>query len=58
MIFFDGEEAFINWTPTDSLYGARHLAGVMASRTSDASRKITDLHRMVSTGILRNYDSR
>uniref|UniRef100_A0A646QGF7 Glutaminyl-peptide cyclotransferase n=1 Tax=Hemiscolopendra marginata TaxID=943146 RepID=A0A646QGF7_9MYRI len=25
-IFFDGEEAFVRWTDTDSLYGARHLA--------------------------------
>ncbi|TPX47416.1 hypothetical protein SeMB42_g02384 [Synchytrium endobioticum] len=26
LIFFDGEEAFKQWTATDSLYGARHLA--------------------------------
>ncbi|ELU16214.1 hypothetical protein CAPTEDRAFT_142899 [Capitella teleta] len=26
MVFFDGEEAFENWTPSDSIYGARHLA--------------------------------
>lgn len=25
-IFFDGEEAFVEWGPTDSLYGSRHLA--------------------------------
>ena len=25
-IFFDGEEAFVSWTATDSLYGSRHLA--------------------------------
>lgn len=25
-IFFDGEEAFVQWTATDSIYGARHLA--------------------------------
>nr|QFR37587.1 glutaminyl-peptide cyclotransferase [Odontopera bidentata] len=25
-LFFDGEEAFRQWGPTDSLYGARHLA--------------------------------
>lgn len=25
-IFFDGEEAFVEWTATDSLYGSRHLA--------------------------------
>ncbi|KAJ7685529.1 glutaminyl-peptide cyclotransferase-like protein [Mycena polygramma] len=26
LVFFDGEEAFVSWTPTDSIYGARHLA--------------------------------
>ncbi|KAI9024443.1 glutaminyl-peptide cyclotransferase, isoform CRA_b [Phycomyces nitens] len=26
IIFFDGEEAFVNWTVEDSVYGARHLA--------------------------------
>ncbi|KAH9952082.1 hypothetical protein B0H21DRAFT_683717 [Amylocystis lapponica] len=26
LVFFDGEEAFKDWTATDSLYGARHLA--------------------------------
>jgi glutaminyl-peptide cyclotransferase len=25
-IFFDGEEAFVQWTATDSIYGSRHLA--------------------------------
>ncbi|CAN0097721.1 unnamed protein product [Lampetra fluviatilis] len=28
-IFFDGEEAFHEWTQTDSLYGSRHLAKKM-----------------------------
>jgi Zn-dependent M28 family amino/carboxypeptidase len=26
LVWFDGEEAFGNWTATDSLYGSRHLA--------------------------------
>ncbi|XP_060063663.1 glutaminyl-peptide cyclotransferase-like [Ylistrum balloti] len=26
LVFFDGEEAFLEWTAHDSLYGARHLA--------------------------------
>lgn len=26
LIFFDGEEAFHEWTPVDSIYGSRHLA--------------------------------
>jgi Zn-dependent M28 family amino/carboxypeptidase len=27
LVFFDGEEAFHEWSGTDSLYGSRHLAG-------------------------------
>ncbi|XP_028597925.2 glutaminyl-peptide cyclotransferase-like protein [Podarcis muralis] len=30
LLFFDGEEAFREWTDQDSLYGARHLADRMA----------------------------
>jgi glutaminyl-peptide cyclotransferase len=26
IVFFDGEEAVVNWTATDSCYGSRHLA--------------------------------
>lgn len=26
LVFFDGEEALVNWSNTDSLYGSRHLA--------------------------------
>jgi len=26
LVWFDGEEAFVKWSPTDSLYGSRHLA--------------------------------
>ena len=29
LIFMDGEEAFRDWTATDSLYGARQLAREM-----------------------------
>nr|ATO88036.1 glutaminyl cyclase [Conus frigidus] len=30
-IFFDGEEAYVQWSRSDSLYGARHLAQKWAS---------------------------
>ena len=30
LTFFDGEEARVDWTPTDSLYGSRHLAAELA----------------------------
>ena len=32
LVFFDGEEAFVSWTSTDSLYGSRHLAATWASQ--------------------------
>jgi len=31
LMFFDGEEAFKDWTATDSLYGSRHLASKLDS---------------------------
>ncbi|XP_062917315.1 glutaminyl-peptide cyclotransferase-like isoform X2 [Mobula hypostoma] len=30
LLFLDGEEALLSWSPTDSLYGSRHLAERMA----------------------------
>jgi Zn-dependent M28 family amino/carboxypeptidase len=32
VVFFDGEEAFADWTDTDSLYGSRHLAATLEQR--------------------------
>lgn len=50
LIFFDGEEAFLDWNEQDSLYGSRNLA-VKWERTpypqSGASTNL--LHRIVST---------
>jgi Zn-dependent M28 family amino/carboxypeptidase len=31
LVWFDGEEAIVQWTQYDSLYGSRHLAGRWAS---------------------------
>jgi peptidase M28-like protein len=31
LVFFDGEEALVNWSNTDSLYGSRHLAAKLAA---------------------------
>ncbi|XP_061824579.1 glutaminyl-peptide cyclotransferase [Nerophis lumbriciformis] len=31
LLFFDGEEALVQWTPIDSLYGSRHLAQKMGT---------------------------
>lgn len=34
LIFFDGEEAFLNWNEEDSIYGSRHLARKLSESTS------------------------
>jgi hypothetical protein len=31
LVFFDGEEALRRWSPTDSLYGSRHLVSKLAA---------------------------
>ncbi|XP_076443019.1 glutaminyl-peptide cyclotransferase-like [Babylonia areolata] len=42
-IFFDGEEAFVQWRPTDSLYGSRHLAQRWADLTDPVWPKLNHL---------------
>lgn len=39
-MFFDGEEAFVKWTDTDSLYGSRHLAKKMAEARVMVDREV------------------
>ncbi|XP_018568162.1 glutaminyl-peptide cyclotransferase [Anoplophora glabripennis] len=49
LVFFDGEEAFVNWGPTDSIYGARHLAEVYHNNrllSITTGETISDLDRM------------
>ena len=41
LVFFDGEEAFVQWTATDSLYGSRHLAKKMADARVMVDREVT-----------------
>ncbi|BFZ07457.1 hypothetical protein BsWGS_10496 [Bradybaena similaris] len=43
LIFFDGEEAFMDWTATDSLYGAQHLADRWASEFDPVFSNMTRL---------------
>ncbi|XP_017563530.1 glutaminyl-peptide cyclotransferase-like a [Pygocentrus nattereri] len=43
LVFFDGEEAFEEWTETDSLYGSRHLAELMAHTPHPPSSTHTTL---------------
>ncbi|KAJ7709474.1 hypothetical protein B0H17DRAFT_227418 [Mycena rosella] len=43
LVFFDGEEAFVDWTLTDSIYGARHLAEKWATTYAlpNSKRRLT-----------------
>jgi len=43
-VFFDGEEAFVHWTATDSLYGSRHLADKMAEARIMVDREVIVSH--------------
>ena len=47
LIFFDGEEAFKDWTATDSIYGARHLA----EKWSDTMVTLHDLDMKTSYSV-------
>lgn len=56
-IFFDGEEAMVQWTDTDSIYGARHLAQKWAdTMIIDASgtpySRITQIDVMILLDLL------
>lgn len=54
LVFFDGEEAFEEWTETDSLYGSRHLAELMARTPHPSgSTKTTLLQAVVRLCVLR-----
>lgn len=46
LIFFDGEEAFYNWTDDDSLYGSRHLAQKWESTKYKNEREIDRIVRV------------
>ncbi|NXS23263.1 QPCT cyclotransferase, partial [Mystacornis crossleyi] len=50
LLFLDGEEAFGDWSDTDSLYGARHLAAKMAARGHPAAPPSTATSPAPTTG--------
>jgi glutaminyl-peptide cyclotransferase len=49
-VFFDGEEAFQEWGPKDSIYGARHLAAKweQSAYPKGNTDGTNQLHRIVS----------
>ncbi|XP_072551764.1 glutaminyl-peptide cyclotransferase-like a [Salminus brasiliensis] len=52
LVFFDGEEAFEEWTDTDSLYGSRHLAELMAHTPHPPGSTHTTLLQAVDLFVL------
>lgn len=40
VIFFDGEEAFKQWTATDSIYGSRNLAKKWSEKNYKGGKEI------------------
>ncbi|XP_056302625.1 glutaminyl-peptide cyclotransferase [Danio aesculapii] len=52
LVFFDGGEAFEQWSPTDSLYGSRHLAEYMSSIPHPPGSKQTTLLNAVDLLVL------
>jgi len=47
LLFLDGEEAFVKWTSTDSIYGARHLASKLETTSYEFNRvEGSELDRM------------
>ena len=48
LLFLDGEEAFLNWSPRDSIYGARNLAAKWEkTKYRYGSEHISDLDKIV-----------
>merc|ERR1711977_312177 len=52
LLFLDGEEAFVEWTKTDSIYGSRHLATMFANRAHDDRRSSVKISQTIDAFIL------
>lgn len=53
LLFFDGEEAFKDWTATDSIYGARHLAAKWENES-----KLSDIRELILLDLIGTRDTR
>ncbi|XP_030330998.1 glutaminyl-peptide cyclotransferase-like protein [Strigops habroptila] len=56
LLFLDGEEAFEEWSDTDSLYGARHLAARMAATRHRAGTHLSAMSLLVLLDLLGARD--
>jgi glutaminyl-peptide cyclotransferase len=58
LVFFDGEEAFHDWTDTDSLYGSRHLAEKWsADGTNRRLKALINVDMMGDKNLRLTYDA-
>jgi len=51
LVFFDGEEAFKNWTVTDSLYGSREMAMQLRSK-----KKLSTIKAQINVDMIGDCD--
>ncbi|CAL8072212.1 unnamed protein product [Calicophoron daubneyi] len=58
LVFFDGEEAFREWTSTDSLYGSRHLAAKWDQPDANGSRELSRIKLMILLDLIGASESR
>lgn len=56
LIFFDGEEAVKQWSPTDSLYGSRALATKWSTLPVEAPNSLANIELMVLLDLLGTKD--
>lgn len=55
-VFFDGEEAFGEWSATDSLYGARHLAEEWSQEIDGKPSKNSRIHTFLLLDLIGGRD--
>ncbi|KAK3748815.1 hypothetical protein RRG08_065322 [Elysia crispata] len=61
LVFFDGEEAFKDWTSTDSIYGARHLANLWqreADPIDTSKKKLQSIRELILLDLIGTKDTR
>ena len=47
LCWFDGEEAFVEWSPADSLYGSRTLVSYLQEQ-----KRLVDIHAMINVDMI------
>lgn len=57
VVLVDGEEALVRWTPTDSLYGSRHLASQLATGKEVQAALVVDMVGDIDLSLINSADS-